>query len=83
MDEVENLLSELLRKITKMSSTLEEISGKLDKLCGTNSLDDFVSRIDKTVTNAVDKIVGNGPCYNLPDIHTALTIIANKLSNIR
>ena len=42
MSEVENLLSQLLDKMSEVASTLEGISDKLDNVNGIYGLDDIV-----------------------------------------
>jgi hypothetical protein len=77
MSETENLLEQLLLKMTEIASSLEDISGKLDNLNGAYSLDDVVAKLDEIT----DDIVGSTR-YNLTDIHGDLSNITSELSEI-
>jgi len=77
MDRIENLLQELLIKMTEVASTLDDISRKLENLNGAYSLDDVVSKLDE----ATGDIVGSTR-YNLTDLHGELTNITSELSSI-
>ena len=77
MNDIENLLEQLLSKMTDVASTLEEISGKLDNINGAYSLDDLALKLD----SATDDIVG-ATRYNLTDVHGELCNITSELSDI-
>ncbi len=84
---MENLLKEMLIKVSDISDLLSEISGKLDNINGISSLDDIVSKIDEvgseineTINIATTDIVGDSR-YNLSDIHEDLSLIDSTISN--
>jgi len=77
MSEVEDLLHQLLMKMTEVASTLEDISGKLDNINGVYGIDDLISKLSEVT----DDIVGSTR-YNLTDIHGELTSITSELSGI-
>lgn len=77
MSEVENLLRELLDKMSDIGSTLEEISGKLDNVDGIYGLDDVVSKLDEVT----DRIVGPTG-YDLTDLHGELVNITSEISSV-
>ena len=77
MSEVENLLHQLLDKISDIGSTLEEISGKLDNVDGIYGLDDIVSKLDEVT----DRIVGPTG-YDLTDLHGELVNITSEISSV-
>jgi hypothetical protein len=78
MNEIESLLEQLLLKMTEVSFTLEEISGKLDNINGAYSLDDVAAKLD----NVTDEIVGTTR-YSLTDVHGELCNITSELSDIK
>ena len=77
MSEVENLLHQLLDKMSDIGSTLEEISGKLDNVDGIYGLDDIVSKLDEVT----DRIVGP-TAYDLTDLHGELVNITSEISSV-
>ena len=77
MSEVENLLHQLLDKMSDIGSTLEEISGKLDNVDGIYGLDDIVSKLDEVA----DRIVGPTG-YDLTDLHGELVNITSEISSV-
>ena len=87
MSEVENLLHQLLDKMSDIGSTLEEISGKLDNIDGIYGkldnidgiygLDDIVSKLDEVT----DRIVGSTG-YDLTDLHGELVNITSEISSV-
>jgi hypothetical protein len=77
MSEVENLLHQLLDKMSDIGSTLEEISGKLDNVDGIYGLDDIVSKLDEVT----DRIVGPTG-YDLTDLHGELVNITSEISSV-
>ena len=77
MIEVENLLHQLLDKMSDIGSTLEEISGKLDNVDGIYGLDDIVSKLDEVT----DRIVGPTG-YDLTDLHGELVNITSEISSV-
>ena len=77
MSELENLLHQLLDKMSDIGSTLEEISGKLDNVDGIYGLDDIVSKLDEVT----DRIVGPTG-YDLTDLHGELVNITSEISSV-
>lgn len=80
MDELEPLQTILLNVLDKLSEitlSLSEISGKLDNLNGVYGLDDVIERLDE----GVDKLVGPSG-YNLTDLHQELSNISSGLADI-
>jgi len=77
MNDIENLLEQLLSKMTEVASTLEEISGKLDNINGAYSLDELATKLD----SFTDDIVG-ATRYNLTDVYGELCNITSELSDI-
>ncbi len=84
---MENLLQQMLFKLSDISDLLSEISGKLDNISGVYSIDDIVSKIDEvgseineTVNIATSDIVGETR-YNLTDIHNDLSLIDDTIRN--
>ncbi len=87
MSELENLLHQLLDKMSDIGSTLEEISGKLDNIDGIYGkldnidgiygLDDIVSKLDEVT----DRIVGSTG-YDLTDLHGELVNITSEISSV-
>ena len=87
MSELENLLHQLLDKMSDIGSTLEEISGKLDNIDGIYGkldnidgiygLDDIVSKLDEVT----DRIVGPTG-YDLTDLHGELVNITSEISSV-
>ena len=77
MSEVENLLHQLLDKMSDIGSTLEEISGKLDNVDVIYGLDDIVSKLDEVT----DRIVGPTG-YDLTDLHGELVNITSEISSV-
>ena len=77
MSEVENLLSQLLGKMSEVASTLEGISDKLDNVNGIYGLDDIVEKLGEVSSDIVGPIG-----YDLTDIHGALASIESELSNV-
>ena len=75
MSEVENLLSQLLDKMSEVASTLEGISDKLDNVNGIYGLDDVVTRLDE-VSNKLDNING---AYGLDDIVEKLGEVSSDI----
>ncbi len=77
MSEVENLLHQLLDKMSEVASTLEEISDKLDNVSGAYGIDDVVAKLDEIAGDIV------GPTrYNLTDLHGALSSIESEISSV-
>ncbi|MEW5838206.1 MAG: hypothetical protein AB1717_05170 [Pseudomonadota bacterium] len=68
MNEIENLLEQLLSKMTDVASSLEVISGKLDNLNGSYNLDDLVEKLDEVTDNT--------------EIASSLEEISGKLDNL-
>ena len=55
MNELITLVEEVLSRLTDISLTLNEISGKLDSISGVYGIDDVVAKLE----NATDEIVGD------------------------